>query len=244
MGGFSIDVSIPVMTVFLQGVLSFFSPCVLPLVPVYIGYLSGGGAQKQEDGSVVYPRAKVFPRTVCFVLGVSFAFFLLGMGMSALTLFFRKNQLLLARAGGLIVILFGLYQLGLLGKSTALSGEYRLPIRFDKLAASPVTALLLGFFFSFAWTPCVGPTLASVLLIAGASASRAYGFLLIGVYTAGFCIPFLLTGWFTTTLLAFFKAHRNAVRYTVRAGGVLMILMGILMVSGRMNTISSALARY
>ena len=232
MGGFSIDVSIPVMTVFLQGVLSFFSPCVLPLVPVYIGYLSGGGAQKQEDGSVVYPRAKVFPRTVCFVLGVSFAFFLLGMGMSALTLFFRKNQLLLARAGGLI------------GKSTALSGEYRLPIRFDKLAASPVTALLLGFFFSFAWTPCVGPTLASVLLIAGASASRAYGFLLIGVYTAGFCIPFLLTGWFTTTLLAFFKAHRNAVRYTVRAGGVLMILMGILMVSGRMNIISSALAQY
>lgn len=242
MDGFSVSVSVPVITVFIQGVLSFLSPCVLPLVPVYIGYLSGGAAKQKEDGTVEYPRALVFPRTVCFVLGVSFAFLLLGMGMSAATLFFRKNQMLFARIGGAAVILFGLYQLGVFGTSRLLGRERRLPVRFDKMAASPFTALLLGFFFSFAWTPCVGPTLASVLLIAGSSASRAYGFLLIGIYTLGFCIPFLLTGWFTTSLLAFFKTHRNVMRYTVKAGGVLMILMGILMITGRMNAISVLLA--
>ena len=112
---------------------------------------------------------------------------------------------------------------------------------FSVSVSVPVITVFIQGVLSFL-SPCVGPTLASVLLIAGSSASRAYGFLLIGIYTLGFCIPFLLTGWFTTSLLAFFKAHRNVMRYTVKAGGVLMILMGILMITGRMNAISVLLA--
>ena len=228
--------------VFLQGILSFLSPCVLPLVPVYVGYLSGGTAKKDADGRMHYDRKAVFPRTVCFVAGIGFAFFLLGMGMSAFALFFRKNQMLFSRVGGVIVVLFGLYQLGVFGASRLFSAEKRLPLRFDQMASSPLTAWLLGFFFSFAWTPCVGPVLTSVLLLAGASATRLQGFFLIGIYTLGFCIPFLLTGWFTTSLLSFFKAHRNVVNYTVKVGGVLMVIIGIMMITGHANLLSGLLA--
>ena len=242
MDGFTFNGAVPAITVFIQGILSFLSPCVLPLLPVYIGYLSGGAATKDQNGNMTYSRRSVFPRTVCFVLGISFAFLLLGMGMSAFTLFFRKNRQLFTVGGGIIVILFGLYRLGLFGTARLLEAEKRLPLKFDKMAASPLTALLFGFFFSFAWTPCIGPVLTSVLLVASASATRARGFFLIGVYALGFCIPFLMTGWFTTTLLAFFKAHQNVVRYTAKAGAVLMILTGVLMITGHLGALSNALA--
>ena len=186
--GFSVETSVPVLTVFLQGLLSFFSPCVLPLLPMYISYLSGGGRTVDEEGTVHYKRSKVLCNTLFFVLGISFAFFLLGFGFTAAGQFFRENRMMLGRVGGVIVILFGLYQLGLFGSSKLLNREARLPFRLDKVAMNPLVALILGFTFSFAWTPCVGPTLASVLLMA-TSAQAAQGFVLIGVYTLGFVLP-------------------------------------------------------
>lgn len=95
--GFSLDISIPVLTVFLQGVFSFFSPCVLPLIPLYMGYLSGGTGELGEDGRIHYERRKVMIHTVCFVVGVSFAFFILGLGASALGSFLQKNQMLFCK---------------------------------------------------------------------------------------------------------------------------------------------------
>lgn len=236
--GFQIDVNVPAITVFLQGILSFFSPCVLPLIPLYIGYLSGGTGKRGEDGKMYYDQKKVMVHTFCFVIGVSFAFFLLGLGVSTLGSFFTKNQTLFSRGGGILVILIGLYQLGLFGTSEVLSRERRLPFSINVLAMSPATAILLGFTFSFAWTPCVGPTLASVLLMAASAATKAKGFLLIGVYTLGFVLPFLTVGLFTTTVLDFFKKHGNVVAYTVKAGAVLMILIGIMMFTGVMNTVT------
>ena len=161
--GFSLDISVPALTVFIQGLVSFFSPCVLPLIPLYIGYLSGGTGKRGEDGRMHYERSKVMLHTLCFVIGVSFAFFLLGLGFSTLGTFFKSNQLLFARGGGILVVLFGFYQLGFFGKSGAMGKEHRLPFKLDMLAMSPITALIMGFTFSFAWTPCVGPALASVL---------------------------------------------------------------------------------
>ena len=163
--GFSLDISVPALTVFIQGLVSFFSPCVLPLIPLYIGYLSGGTGKRGEDGRMHYERSKVMLHTLCFVIGVSFAFFLLGLGFSTLGTFFKSNQLLFARVGGILVVLFGFYQLGFFGKSGAMGKEHRLPFKLDMLAMSPITALIMGFTFSFAWTPCVGPALASVLLL-------------------------------------------------------------------------------
>lgn len=240
--GFSLDVSVPAMTVFFQGLLSFFSPCVLPLLPLYIGYLSGGTGVRQEDGRIHYKRSKVMLHTLFFVIGVSFAFFLLGLGMSAVGTFFNSNQAMFARIGGILVMLFGLYQLGILGSSDVLGKERRLPFQLDKLAMSPVTALIMGFTFSFAWTPCVGPAMTSVLLMAASASTRSMGFLLIGVYTLGFILPFLAVGLFTTSLLEFFRKHRGVVKYTVKIGGVLMILMGLMMFTGKMNAVTGYLS--
>ena len=210
--GFSIETSVSAVTVFLQGALSFFSPCVLPLVPLYVSYLAGGAAVVGEDGVRRSPRGKIFLNTLFFVVGISFAFFLLGLGLTALGEFFHNYQVWFARASGVIILLFGLYH------------------------------LVLGFTFSFAWTPCVGPTLSSVLLMASSAESSAAGFLLIGVYTLGFVLPFLAVGLFTGTVLDFFKSHQNVVRYTVKIGAVLLIVMGILTLTGATGGISADLA--
>lgn len=238
--GFSLETSVPAVTVFLQGLLSFFSPCVLPLLPLYIGYLSGGTQTVAEDGSVRYKKSTVVINTLFFVVGISSAFFLLGLGFTTAGRFFSQHQTLFTRIGGILIILFGLYQLGVFGK--ALSKEHRLPFRPDVLAMNPVTALLLGFTFSFAWTPCVGPVLTSVLLMAASAASSSTGFLLIGVYTLGFVLPFLAAGLFTGTLLELFRKHRSVVQYTVKIGAVLMVLIGVMMLTGWMNGLSSYLS--
>ena len=109
--GFSLETSIPVLTVFVQGLLSFFSPCVLPLIPLYVGYLAGGAGVANDDGTVEYPRKKVFVNTLFFVVGVSFAFFLLGFGFTALGQFFTGNQRVFSIVAGVIMAAFGLYML-------------------------------------------------------------------------------------------------------------------------------------
>ncbi|MCR5602711.1 MAG: redoxin domain-containing protein [Lachnospiraceae bacterium] len=235
--------SISVIMVFLQGMISFFSPCVLPLLPLYIGYLAGGTKVYDEEGKPQYDRKRVLLNTLFFVTGIGFSFFVLGLGLRAIGRFFSGNQFLFARIGGLIVILFGLYQLGLFGSIDKLDKERRLPVNPDKMAMSPFTAFLMGFVFSFAWTPCVGPTLSSVLIFASSAKDPEMGFLLIGVYTLGFAMPFLLAGLFTTSLLALLKKHRGIVRYTSRIGGVIMLFMGIMMLTGHMNDITSYMSR-
>lgn len=255
--GFSIETSISAVTVFIQGLLSFFSPCVLPLVPLYLGYLAGGvgagtgsagssdgrpDAAGSDAGAGKRQKLRLFFRVLCFTIGISAAFFILGLGASAAGSFFSEQRMLFARIGGILIVLFGLYQLGVFGSSKLLGGEHRIPFRLEKMSMSPVTALIMGFTFSFAWTPCVGPALTSVLLMAGSAQTEALGFLLIGVYTLGFILPFLAAGIFTAQLLGFFRRHMKAVRYTVKIGGVLMILMGALMFTGKMNDITGYLS--
>ena len=238
----TLDTSVSIITVFLQGLISFFSPCVLPLLPVYMGYLAGGTAVRDENGQVHYNRKKVMLNTIFFVIGVSFAFFLLGFGMSAIGRFFSGNQMIFTRIGAVIVILFGLYQLGIFGSNRLLNSEVRLPFSMEKMSMSPITAVIMGFVLSFAWSPCVGPILSSVLIMAASTGTSGAGFFLIGIYTLGYIIPFLLVGLFTTGLIEFFSKHKSIVKYTVKLGGVLMIIMGILMFSGHLGNISNSLA--
>ena len=242
--GFSLETSIPVLTVFVQGLLSFFSPCVLPLIPLYVGYLAGGAAKTNDDGTVEYPRKKVFVNTLFFVVGVSFAFFLLGFGFTALGQFFTGNQRVFSIVAGVIMAAFGLYMLGAFGKTRLIESERRLPFNLGSFAMNPLVALVLGFTFSFAWTPCVGPVLAGVLLMASSSASAAWGYVLVAVYTLGFVLPFLMVGLFTGEVLRFFRTHGNVVKYTVKVGGALLIVMGLMTVTGWMNGVTSYLSSF
>lgn len=240
--GFSFETGVSVFTVFIQGLLGFFSPCVLPLLPVYITYLAGSGAVSQEDGTVIYPRKRTLLHTFCFTLGICAAFFLLALGFTALGTFLGTHRVWFTRICGIIMILFGLYQLGVFGQFRFLASERRLPFSLDKATVNPITAWIFGFTFSFAWTPCIGPALSSVLLMVSASGSMVSGLLLIGVYSAGFIIPFLGTGLFTGAVLNFFKKHRKIVAYTVKISGVLLIIMGIVTIAGFMNGMTSYLA--
>lgn len=231
----SIETGIPLITVFIQGLLSFFSPCILPLVPLYISYLAGGMYRTDEEGRVSYPRKKVLIHTLLFILGIGFAFVLLGLGFSAVGRFFSGNKVWFTRIGGLVMIGFGLYQLGIFGKSMPMEQTHRLSFSMEGKNFGPLMALLLGFTFSFAWTPCVGPVLASVLLMASSASTGAAGFALIGVYMAGFVLPFLAVGIFAGAALDFFNRKRHVIQYTVKIGGILLILMGVMTMTGWMN---------
>lgn len=237
--GFSLETSVSVFTVFVQGLLSFFSPCVLPLVPLYLGYLAGGASSANLTDR--QRRRVALRNTIFFILGVSFAFFMLGLGFTALGKLLSGNRALVARVGGILIMLLGLYQVGFL-QVDALQREHRLPFDLNRFSMNPLTALILGFTFSFAWTPCVGPALTSVLVMAGSSASRAQGFLLIGVYTLGFVLPFLLVGLFTSQVLSFFRSHTAWLKYTAKVGGVLLLLMGLMMFTGWMNSFTGYLS--
>ena len=238
MSGFDLSVSVSLVTVFVQGILSFFSPCVLPLLPLYLGYLSGSMGDAQGAPT---SRVKTLVNTLFFVIGISAAFFLLALGMTALGQALHQYQKIIIQVGGILIIAFGLFQLGVF-RPMALEQDRRIRFPLQKLAMSPLVALVFGFTFSFAWTPCVGPALASVLLMAGSADTALQGFALIGLYTLGFVLPFLAVALFAGGLLKLFQKHRNVVRYTVKVGGALLVVIGLLMVTGWMDTLSGSLA--
>lgn len=232
--------SVSFLLVFLEGILSFFSPCVIPLIPVYIGYLAGSGKKIKEDGTILYERKKVFFHTLFFILGISFSFFILGMSFTSLGNFFTNNKLIITRVGGIIIILLGLFQLGVF-EFSFLQKERKINFNLKDKKMNPVIALIMGFTFSFAWTPCIGPMLSSVLIMASGATSSAMGNLLVFVYAIGFLIPFLLLGLFTTQVLNFLKRKQNLLKYTIKLGGVILILMGIMIFTGWLNGVSSYL---
>ena len=226
--------NISAIAVFAEGVLSFLSPCVLPLLPIYIGYLSGGAKE--------YDRKMLMVNTVLFVLGISFVFFLLGLGVTGLSRFLVTNKRIIEIVGGVLIVLLGLVQIFMYGRSAGLSKEFSLPFNAAKMSMSPVTAFLLGLTFSFAWTPCVGPILSSVLMMAAAQETQAMGFLLIGLYTLGFVLPFLIVAFFAGSILKAVRNNAGVVKYTVKIGGALMVIIGALMVSGQLSILNGVIA--
>ena len=219
---------------FLEGLLSFFSPCVLPLVPLYIGYLTSG---IDTNLSKAKARIQTTVRTLFFVLGISTVFFLAGLGSSALRYFFQKNTIFFSIIGGFLLILFGLFSLGIID-IPFLQREHRI-VSFKQNKNGIIRSYLLGFFFSFAWSPCVGPLLASAILKSASAESTLIGWIYIGCYTLGFIIIFILLGLFTEEVLMLLKKNTNIVRYTKIIGGIVVLCMGIYMLNTGFTSIKA-----
>ncbi|MFS8581393.1 MAG: cytochrome c biogenesis protein CcdA [Limnochordales bacterium] len=207
---------------FAAGLVSFVSPCVLPLVPAYVTYLTGSSLDALASGQ---NRRRLVLNGVFFILGFTLVFVVMGMGASAIGRLLTEYMGLVRRIGGVIVIVFGLYLTGLL-QLMVLDQERRLqaPVK----APGPVNSLLLGATFAAGWTPCIGPVLASVLLLAGTTATATQGALLLLTYAAGMALPFLLL---TLSLHRLQSWLRKLLPYTRRiqvASGVLMVVLGIM----------------
>lgn len=240
MGSAELTANVSTMLVFLEGFISFFSPCVLPLIPVYMSYLAGNGKRVNSDGTITYERKKVLFNTLFFVLGISSVFFILGLSFSALGIFFNKNRDIFSKIGGAIIIILGLVQLDII-KLNFLKMEKRINMDIGG-KMNPILAYIMGFTFSFAWTPCVGPALASVLILASNAENAFAGNMLVFVYALGFIIPFIILGIFTTETLNFFKEKRNLVKYTIKLGGFILVIIGIMTFTGTFTAISRRLS--
>ncbi len=233
-------INISYFVVFFEGVLSFFSPCIIPLIPVYMSYLAGNTEDINTKGEIIYNRKKVFFHTVFFVLGISFAFFILGLSFTAIGSFFQSKQLFFTRIAGIIIVLLGLHQLGFF-ELNFLNIERKFHLDVSKRKVNPLVAFIMGFTFSFAWTPCVGPALSSVLILSSTASSPIIGNMLVLLYSIGFIIPFLLLGLFTTQVLNFLRSHQKFLKYTVKTGGIILIIMGIMTFTGWLNGVSGYL---
>lgn len=211
------------------GMISFLSPCVLPVVPPYLAYMSGISVGEMRQGRSALLAA------VFFVLGLSTVFLLLGAAASAFGAFFIGNSQIFASVAGVIVIVFGLHFLHIL----------RLPflerdIRLDAgdTGGSAFGAYVLGLAFAFGWTPCIGPILGTILTLAAQENSVGRGTLLLGVYAMGLGLPFLLVAVFfqrMTPVLTFFKSHAARIEMVM---GALLVLVGVMMLTGGFSAMS------
>ena len=218
-----------IFSMFVEGVMSFFSPCVLPLVPLYMGYLSAGAKSVDEEGNVTYKRGKVFVATLCFVLGISFAIILMSMAATSFKQWFDDYSLAIRIISGCLLVVFGLMMLGVL-VVPFLQQEHRFKLPFSLGSMNGLKAFALGFLFSFGWTPCIGPMLASALVMTSQASDTATGYLYIGAYILGFVFMFLLLGLFTEEILNLLKKHKGVVKWTTIIGGLLVLAMGIYMI--------------
>lgn len=208
---------------FAAGVLGFFSPCVVPLIPGYLSFISGVSLAELGPSERRRNIGRVSLATAMFVLGFSVIFTGLGASASFFGAFVLGNRLLLTRLGGVIVILLGLSMLGVL-KLPALAREHRVPI--TRRPGTILGAIPIGMAFGFAWTPCVGPVLGAVLTLAATTQRAADGALLLFAYSLGLGVPFLATAAFLTTALSTLRAITRYGRAIETVSGVFLVAMG------------------
>ncbi len=215
---------------FAAGLLSFLSPCVLPLVPSYVGFLTGMTLTEMSGR-----RRIAVVHALLFVAGFSLVFILLGASATALGSALRYYQTWIARVGGVLVILFGLLCLGMV-KVGFLEQERRF-----QLQNKPVGYLgsaLVGIAFGAGWTPCIGPVLGAILTLAATTESVTRGMLLLGVYSAGLAVPFLVAAVAVESFLDWFQQFRRFLPWVMRVSGVLLIVVGVLMATGQFTRLA------
>ena len=218
------------LVAFAAGLLSFLSPCVLPLVPSYVGFLTGMTLPEMSGR-----RRVALLHALLFVAGFSLVFVLLGASATALGSALKYYQVWIARIGGILVIVFGVLCLGLV-RVGFLEQDRRL-----QLQNKPVGYLgsaVVGITFGAGWTPCIGPVLGAILSLAATTDSVSRGMLLLGVYSAGLAVPFLLAAIAVESFLDWFQRFRRFLPWVMRVSGVLLILVGLLMATGQFTRLA------
>lgn len=215
--------------VFTEGILSLFSPCILPVLPVYLSILSNSNLQSLKDGEVKFINSPLLKNTILFVLGISTTFFILGSSVSILNYFFTSNKKTIILIGGILIIIMGIFYMGYIN-IPFLQKEKKIHIKIDEM--KPVTAYILGFTFSFGWTPCVGPMLSSVLIMASTSNNVLIGNILILIYTIGFILPFIIIAIFYNKLFKLLDRIKFHINVIQKIGGVVLIASGLIMILG------------
>jgi cytochrome c-type biogenesis protein len=234
------------LAAFAAGVLSFISPCVLPLIPGYLSYISGLTLDEMQgtgDGamSLGAARRRVLVASIFFILGFSFVFICFGAAASVVGQYMLERQRLLAKIAAVIVIVFGLHTMGVL-RIGWLYSEKR--VQVEKKPTSLLGAFFVGLAFAFGWTPCIGPILAGILAIAGTQQTVGQGVQLLAVYSAGLGLPFLLTAFAINQFFTVFKRIRKHYHLIEIISGLLLVLIGLLIFTNRFTLIAKWLTPY
>lgn len=217
--------------------MSFLSPCVLPLVPGYVSLISGASVEDLQT-----PQKKVFGtvmlHSITFVLGFSVVFIALGAVATSIGQFANEYHSILSKVAGIIVIIFGLHLTGIL-KIKALYADKRL--HDVKGGSSAIGSFAVGFAFAFGWTPCIGPILATILVLAGAQGTVMKGIILLAVYSLGLAVPFLLTSLGVDRFLSFYSRFRRHLHTVEVLSGILLIAIGVLIFLNNLRLLSGYL---
>ena len=234
--------NIGIFTAFIFGLLSFVSPCVLPIVPGYISFISGASLDemKESEHKKTVFRSIVI-NSIFFILGFSTVFILLGATATTIGKAFNEYYSMISKVAGILIIIFGIHMMGVF-KLNFLNYEKRFHLENKKLGV--VGSFLVGTAFAFGWTPCIGPVLAAILVIASQQQTVNKGIALLASYSLGLGIPFFLTG---ISINIFFKAFNKIKRYFHAieiAGGAMLVALGILMMTNYLTVIASYLSRW
>jgi len=223
---------------FLAGLVSFLSPCVLPLVPGYVSLISGAGVEELKSAQSQLMR-RVMVNSVGFIFGFSIVFVTLGAISTGVGQLAAQYKHTLSIVAGVVVIIFGLHLTGIFQIKWLLQDAR---LHNVKGSSTPFGAFVIGFAFAFGWTPCLGPILSAILLIASQEDKVVRGILLLAVYSLGLAVPFLMTSLLMERFLKFYSRFRSHMHALEVASGGLMIALGVLLVIGRFTLISSWLS--
>ncbi len=218
---------------FLAGMISFLSPCVLPLVPSYLGFLTGMTIEEMADR-----RRWAVLHAVLFVAGFSLVFIALGAGATALGSALSYNRRWLSRVGGVLILGFGLYTLGVL-RISALDRDSRMHL--DRKPVGYLGSLLVGMAFAAGWTPCIGPILGAILGLASAEGDVGHGVALLAAYSAGLAVPFLLAAVAVDSFRRWFQRFRRWMPWVQRVSGGVLVVVGLLLITGEFTQLNTML---
>lgn len=220
-----------IIPAFIAGLLTFLAPCTLPLVPAYLGFISGVDQDALANPqTAAAARRKIFWNGVAFILGFAFVFIAFGTLAGLVGQALVPYRLWLARIGGALIMLFGLFMLGVF-KIPLLSSDKRLPIFKWLHLGKPSSSLFIGGTFALGWTPCVGPILGSILLLAGTSGTALQGALLLSIFSLGLAIPFLIIALAFSRATKFIDASSKYLKGISVVGGLFLILLGVLLMT-------------